>query len=452
MITGWEAQKVRREIDAQKVYHRVRYTPIRRRPGRRPSGARPAGKRTMSFRTKEWIPVSRSSLLVAVYLPTALLAFGQGLLLATLPLYANSFGVSYQAISLAVGAAALGTLVTDLPAGALLQRIGLRTAMIGGSGLVAVSTLALARSDQFPELITYRVAAGVGTALWTLSRHAYITETVPSARRGRTISVFGGINRIGTFGGPVIGGVVGERLGLDASFLLAAMLAAVATALSVLFLRPAPRAGERLARGVRWGLVTRLIRTNGRDLSAASVAQSMGQMIRAGRHLIVPLYGADRLGLNAAQIGLIMTIAAVLDVSMFLPAGLVMDRFGRKVAAVPSFAVMAVGVAMIPLTNSFDGLLLAAGIIGFGNGLGSGTMMTLGADLAPPGATGEFLGLWRLIGDGGALGGPLAVGFVASAFGLDGGAFILAVVGLLAAVVLALLVRETRVSPLREVR
>jgi predicted MFS family arabinose efflux permease len=63
---------------------------------------------------------------------------------------------------------------------------------------------------------------------------------------------------------------------------------------------------------------------------------------------------------------------------------------------VPSFAVMALGVALIPLAGDFEGLLLASVVIGLGNGLGSGAMMTLGADLAPPGATGEFLGVWRL--------------------------------------------------------
>lgn len=394
--------------------------------------------------------MSRSPLLVAVYVPTALLAFSQGLLLATLPLYAGDFGVSYQLVSLVVGAAALGTLVTDLPAGALLERIGLRPAMIGGSALVAVGTAALVTADRFPELIAFRLAAGVGTALWGLSRHAYLAEMIPPGQRGQAISVFGGINRIGTFGGPVLGGVVGEAFGLRASFGVAAFLAAAALVLSVALLRPAPRTATRLTRGVRWSMVGRLLRTNARDLGAAAVAQSLAQMIRAGRHLIVPLYGADRLDLDVGQIGLIMTTAAILDVAMFFPAGLVMDRFGRKVAAVPSFATMAVGIALIPLSTGFGGLLAAAAIIGLGNGLGSGTMMTLGADLAPPGAAGEFLGIWRLIGDAGALGGPLAVGFVAGAAGLAGGAYVLSGFGFAAALILALLVRETRVSPLAD--
>ncbi len=392
--------------------------------------------------------MTRSGLLIAVYVPTVLLAFGQGLLLATLPLHVDGFGVSKTLVGLAVAAAAIGTLVTDVPAGALLGRLGLRPAMIAGCALVAAGTVGLTFADAYSQAVACRIAAGIGTALWGLSRHAYIAEAVPVSARGRAISVFGGINRIGTFGGPAVGGVIGSAFGLEASFLLAGVLAGVALGVSIAFLRPTPRSDRALAARARWSLVGRLVRTNGRDLSAASVAQTFAQMIRAGRQLIIPLYGAEALGLEAAQIGFIMTFAAVLDVAMFVPAGMVMDRFGRKVAAVPSFAVMAVGVAAIPLADGYLGLLAAAALIGFGNGLGSGTMMTLGADLAPPGATGEFLGLWRLVGDTGQVGGPLVVGAMASAFGLEGSALALAGVGVAAAATLGFLVRETRRSPL----
>ena len=384
--------------------------------------------------------------LAAVYLPTALLAFSQGLLLATLPLYADGFGVGYQLVSLAVGAAALGTLLTDVPAGALLVRIGLRPAMVGGSGLVAASTLVLALTDTFPTVIVARLLAGVGTALWALSRHAFLTETVPVGQRGQALSVFGGINRIGVFAGPALGGLVAGRLGLDASFFLSAALAGAALAVSVVLIEAAPRTAAA-PRGVRWGLVAAAVRSSGRDLGAAAVAQTLAQMIRAGRYLIIPLYGADRLGLDPGRIGLVMTVGALVDVAMFVPAGWLMDRFGRKTASVPSFAVMAVGVGLIPLARDFNGLLLASVVIGLGNGLGSGAMMTLGADLAPPGATGEFLGVWRLIGDLGAVLGPVSVGWIAAAFGLVGGAWALAAVGVAASLTLALLVRETRAGP-----
>ncbi|MDQ3045546.1 MAG: MFS transporter [Chloroflexota bacterium] len=387
-------------------------------------------------------------LVMAVYVPTALLAFGQGLLLATLPLYAADFNVSYTLISLAVAAAAIGTLITDVPAGALLGRIGLRRSMLMGAGLVAVSTFALVFGGSLEAVIAFRVAAGVGTALWGLSRHAYIAEAVPQSQRGRAISLFGGINRMGVFAGPAVGGLIGSTIDLRASFLLSALLAFTAFMLSLRYSRTVPSKETILPRRDRWALVGRLAQSHGRDLAAASVAQTFAQMIRAGRQFIIPVYGATVLDLNVAQIGAIMSIAALLDMAMFFPAGLLMDRFGRKVASVPSFGVMAAGVALIPFATSYTGLLAASVLIGFGNGLGSGSMMTLGADLAPRGATGEFLGMWRLVGDAGAVGGPLIVGVMATGVGLRGSAYVLAGIGVAATLTLALLVRETRQSPL----
>jgi MFS family permease len=382
--------------------------------------------------------------------PTLLLAFAEGLLIAILPLYAASFGVGYGLVGLASSAAAIGTLLTDVPAGAVLGRVGLRPTMILGSGLVALSTLGLVWSEQFPGLVLLRFLAGIGAALWALSRHAYIAEVIAPAQRGQALSMFGGINRLGIFGGPAIGGLLAQQVGIQFTFGFSATLAGLALVMSAILLKPLARAASSLRASHRWRLVGAGVRRNVRDLSAAATAQTLGQMIRAGRFLIIPLWGAEQLGLNAAQVGTIVTAGAILDVSMFIPAGMLMDRFGRKVAAVPSFALMALGIGLIPFTRDFLTLLLVAMLIGLGNGLGSGLMMTLGADLAPPGATGEFLGVWRLIGDVGAVTGPLLVGAVAAAAGLAGGAWVLSVAGWLAVFTLARLVRETRVRPLDE--
>ncbi|MFN8675188.1 MAG: MFS transporter [Thermomicrobiales bacterium] len=393
--------------------------------------------------TSSNLAVVRSPLVVAVYVPTLLLAFAAGLLVAVLPLYAASFGVGYGLVGFATSAAAIGTLVTDLPAGAVLGRIGLRPAMIAGSGLVAFGTLALVWSNQFHWLVILRFVAGIGTALWALSRHAYIAEAIPPAQRGQALSMFGGINRLGIFAGPAIGGFLTDFAGINVTFAVSAALSFLALMLSAALLKDIAGPGVATSAATRWRVVWQALRRHWQEMSAAAVAQTLGQMIRAGRFLIIPLWG-QQLGLDAGQIGTIVTLGAVVDVSMFIPAGWIMDRFGRKVAAVPSFSLMALGMALIPFSHDFLTLSLVAMLIGLGNGLGSGLMMTLGADLAPPGATGEFLGIWRLIGDVGGVMGPVAVGLVAAAVGLSGGAWILSIAGWLAVVTLAVLVQETR--------
>jgi MFS family permease len=381
-----------------------------------------------------------------VYAPAALLAFGQGMLLTMLPLFAESLGTSYGIAGLIVAAAALGTLITDVPAGAVLAKIGLRRAMIAGSLLVSLSTIALAFSDVVWLIIGLRALAGVGTALWGLSRHAFITSAVQPAERGRAISVFGGINRIGVLAGPAIGGLLVSAVGFDWGFVAAGAMSGAALLVAMKYIKDDAHDARSVSGRDRWSLVRRVLKENRRDLSAAGLAQTFAQMIRAGRQFIIPVYGAAVIGLSAAEIGVIMTIATVLDVAMFVPAGILMDRFGRKTAAVPSFAIMAVGIALIPYTSSYAELLVAACIVGFGNGIGSGTMMTLGADLAPRGATGEFLGIWRLIGDAGAFLGPIAVGVIATSTSLKGSAYLLSLIGISATLTLAFLVKETRIA------
>lgn len=387
-------------------------------------------------------------LMLAVYLPTILLALGQGALLATLPLYAGELGFGYTLISVISAAAAIGTLATDVPAGALLHRIGLRRAMLIGAAMVVVGTLSLAFDLSAGMIVTVRVLAGIGTAMWGLSRHAFIAGAVPIERRGSAIAMFGGINRIGIFGGPALGGIVGTAFGLQASFILTGVMALLAWVAAFLFV---PGDGDVTVRprggaAKRWRIVRETVREHAGDLGAAGIAQLFAQMIRQGRQLLIPLVGVE-MGLNAAEVGTVMTISAVVDMSMFFPAGFLMDRFGRKFASVPSFAIMAVGIGMVPFATSFTSLTVAGIVIGLGNGLGSGSMMTLGADLAPEGATGEFLGIWRLIGDVGMVVGPLVVGLIAGVLSLDGSAYALAAAGIAASLTLAFLVQETRVVP-----
>jgi MFS family permease len=120
-----------------------------------------------------------------------------------------------------------------------------------------------------------------------------------------------------------------------------------------------------------------------------------------------------------------------------------MDRYGRKFAIVPSFIFLGIGMILMPLTQGFVGLAVVAGVIGFGNGLGSGTMMTLAADLAPSEARGEFLGMWRLIGDAGFTVGPIVAGAVAGWLALPIAMVVMGSSGLLSSFIFATLVPET---------
>ncbi len=389
-----------------------------------------------------------STLIYAIYLPTFLLALCRGLLVPVLPLYAASFNVSYAWVGLALASEGLGTLVGDLPAGVLISRSGRKRSMIMGITSMALGTLAFSWATSFAELVIYGFIVGLGGSIWNLARHAYLADAAPSAKRGKAIAIFGGINRSGRFLGPFIGGALGATLGLRAPFVLYAVLAAVALIFPLRFVEQRGyRPPERGTLSEHFHHMGTVFQTHWRTLGTAGSGQLFGQMIRSGRDIVIPLFGADMLGLSVAEIGLIMGLGSALDMSLFYPAGYIMDRFGRKFAYVPSFLIQSVGMALIPLTGGFWGLLMATGLIGLGNGLGSGTMMTLGADLAPPDSRGEFLGIWRLIGDGGSSSGSLVVGSLADILGLSLATFAIAGVGLVASAMLGMLVPETLDRP-----
>jgi sugar phosphate permease len=148
------------------------------------------------------------------------------------------------------------------------------------------------------------------------------------------------------------------------------------------------------------------------------------------------------LGLGVQAIGFIMSAAAAMDMLRFIPPPDYGSQ-GAQYAIVPSFTLQAAGMMLIPLTTGFAGLLITAAMIGFANGLSAGTMLTLGADFAPDDARGEFLGLWRLIGDIGSTGGPIVVGGVAALLALQTSAVVIAGTGLMAASIFAFRVPET---------
>ena len=387
--------------------------------------------------------MSRKDLILSVYLPTFLLSLGRGILLPTVPLYAKSFGVSFGLVGLAVSAIELGTLIGDIPSGIILGRIGKKPMMLIGTGLLVIFGLAMGLSRFFPELILYSLIGGLGTAMMAISRHSHIADLAPVLVRGRTIAIFGGINRIGIFAGPAIGGYLASRWGLRAPFFLYAGLATATVVISAFFIVETKGPSSQRNQTISFHNLIDLLKRQFRELASAGSAQIFAQMIRTGRLTIIPLYGAYVLGLDVRSVGWILSMAAAIDMSMFYPAGLIMDRFGRKYAFIPSFTILALGMALVPFSTNFLGLAMAAAIMGLGNGIGSGAMMTLGADLAPADRRGEFLGVWRLIGDLGGTGGPLVVGRVADLLGLSFSAFALAGIGLLGAGIFLLFVRET---------
>jgi MFS family permease len=380
-------------------------------------------------------------LIAPFYLPSLVFAFAQGLLLPIMPLFAADLQVSYGLIGLILAGEGIGALLGDVPAGMLLGRFGQKRVMLLGLGCAGLSTAALVCAGSLPQVLILRLLAGFGSAAYGVARHTFVAESVTVANRGRAVALLGGIFRLGRFVGPAIGGSLATIYGLRAPFLLFGGACAVTCVVVARFVQPAQIKPAEPKRVVSHPVAT--VKTYYHLLTTAGTGQFFAQMIRGGRTVVIPLYAADVIGLDAQAIGFIISISAAVDMMLFYPTGVIMDQLGRKFAIVPSFLIQAIGMALVPLTGTFGGLLIAASIVGIGNGLGSGTMLTLGADLAPSAARGEYLGIWRLIGDGGSMSGPLVAGAVADLVALPAAALAMSAAGLAAAGIFALFVPET---------
>ena len=98
-----------------------------------------------------------------------------------------------------------------------------------------------------------------------------------------------------------------------------------------------------------------------------------------------------------------------------------MDRKGRLWVAVPSMLLMGLSMLLMPLTHGATTLLMAALLMGFGNGIGSGMVMTLGADYSPAAGRAHFLGVWRLLADIGSTSGPALLSAITALLSLADG-------------------------------
>jgi len=379
---------------------------------------------------------------IPFYLPSLFYAFCTGLLVPILPLYAADFNISYGLIGVVLAAEMIGLTVGDIPAGMLVQRLGVKRVMVLGIGLLSLGVGALFWVQTIVLVIICRLLSGLALALFNVARHVYLAETVQLETRGRFIAVYGGIRRAGMFTGPAVGGIIATQYGLRAPFFVYMVICLMAFFIIIFFLEDTTPSTVSKAHVPQVSILTTL-KNHYYIFMTGGIGFLFAMMIRYGSKVVIPLYGADVLGISPQEIGFIVSLGSAFDMMLFYPAGWVMDNIGRKFAIVPSFFGQGIGLALIPFTMNVWGLLIASCIIGLSNGLSSGSMMTLSSDLAPADSRGSFLGVWSLIGDAGSAGSPLIIGVVAEVFSLNPSIWVIALAGFFASGLFAYFVPET---------
>lgn len=349
-------------------------------------------------------------------------------------LYALDLGASILMSGLIVMAKSLGAMIFNLPAGFIIGRWKALPLMVVGLFGIALSSLMRGVIDTPALLLIASFFLGVSATLWDLTRLTYIRNNVPINLRGRVLSGMGGLFRLSRIIGPMIGGFLISLYGYPSMFFFQTALVAIAMILIVILL---PRGKKVVSSSANQPLsyLRDHIIDNRRNITAATIGIIGISILRVSRDFILPLW-ADHIGIAVTLLGMATSLAALVELTLFYPAGWIMDNLGRKWTIFPASVIMASGFLLVPFTSGIIGFIAVITLINVGNGLASGINMTLGTDLAPSKAPGQFLGLWRFFSDGAMAAGPLLVGLISRGFSLSASPVVIGIFGIFTASVL----------------
>jgi DHA1 family multidrug resistance protein-like MFS transporter len=397
------------------------------------------GRRLAENRTLTWV-----CLVIAVN------QLGFGIIVPVTPIYARTFGVGEAAIGLVVAVYGLGRFLFSVPVGQAADRFGRKRTIFAGTLLTCAGSLLCGLAGDFTQLLIFRFIAGIGSTTVITGTQIVVADVATPENRGRMMSTYQGFFSFAVGVGPSVGGLVALLAGPRAPFFVFAVLTLVAGAVALTQL---PETGGRRAvtalvgakagtRPAGRGVVRRLLTNVG--FLCVSLVTFQAAFTRTGAIFsVVPLAGVERIGLDAAAIGLAITAGNLLNLATIAAAGVLVDRYGRKPVIVPSCLLSAAAFAGFAYAMSYPAFVLSAVLWGIGSALG-GSTAAYAADQAPPGGNGVTMGIYRMLSDAGYIIGPALMGIIAQSAGTQSALLTAAVIAVVAMVPFALLAPETR--------
>ncbi|MFM7013576.1 MAG: MFS transporter [Actinomycetota bacterium] len=365
-----------------------------------------------------------------VFGPSLLFVIGEGALLPIIPATAQLLGASLSAAGIITGLVMIGTLLADIPAASLINRIGERKSMIWAAFAGAVGVLISVLATNLWVLGIGFFILGATVAVFALARHSYLTETVPYSHRARALSILGGVFRAGHFFGPMLGALIITLFDVHAVYWVAVVMCAFA-AILLIFTKPEsmPDTPSTL-KGATW----QVAKQESKKLATLGIASAIMGGLRTARIVGLPLW-ALHIGLSPATTALFIGIAGALDLALSYTSGQIMDRYGRRWSAIPTLVGLSFTFSLLTIALDGTTFLTVALLMSLANGVGSGVILVIGADLAPEGKRNEFLASYRLLVDGGVALAPVVLSSFTAIFGLASAMFALSGIGLIGAAI-----------------
>jgi EmrB/QacA subfamily drug resistance transporter len=360
--------------------------------------------------------------LAGLSLSMLLSSLGTSIANVALPALAQAFTASFQEVQWIVLAYLLAITTLIVSVGRLGDLTGRRRLLLAGIFLFTAASVLCGFAPTLWLLIAARAAQGLGAAVMMTLTLAFVGETVPKARTGSAMGLLGTMSAIGTALGPSLGGVLiaglswraiflvnvplgiltfllayrylpvdqrepkSDRTGFDnlGTLLLALTLAAYALAMTIgrgrfgslnmaLLLAAACGAGLFVLAEARAETpLIRLAMFRDPTLSASLAMSTLVSTVMMATLVVGPFYLSRALGLDAARVGIVLSIGPLVAALTGVPAGRIADRFGAQRVTLTGLLGMAGGsflLAMLPATLGISGYIAPIMVITAGYGL-----------------------------------------------------------------------------------
>jgi EmrB/QacA subfamily drug resistance transporter len=360
--------------------------------------------------------------LASLSLSMSLSSLGTSIANVGLPTLAQAFNASFQEVQWIVLAYLLAITTLIVSAGRLGDITGRRRLLLTGIALFTAASVLCGIAPTLWLLIVARAAQGLGAAIMMALTLAFVGETVPKAKTGSAMGLLGTMSAIGTALGPSLGGVLIDGLGWRAIFLvtvplgmltfllahrhlpvdrrgsgtgragfdtvgtllLALTLAAYALAMTIgrggfgplnMALLLAAVVGIGLFLRAEAGAASPLIRLavfRDPGLSASLAMSALVSTVMMATLVVGPFHLSHALGLDAALVGLVLSVGPAVAALTGVPAGRIADRFGAHRMTIIGLIAMATGcflLSMMPATLGISGYIGPIVVITAGYGL-----------------------------------------------------------------------------------
>jgi MFS family permease len=380
-------------------------------------------------------PSSPLRVVIPLGLAVCLSLLGDLTLYAVLVTQLDALGLSLAAVGVLLSVNRLVRIPGNLVAGILFDRWGRRPLFLVGMTLGVLSTASYGLARGFWPFLLARAAWGVAWTLINIGGRTIALDVSTDADRGRVTGFYQAWMWAGFALGPLLGGILTDRIGFRPTMLILAALTAVGLVVALLAvpetLRRSQGSGVR-SQGAEGRILHSALCTlrSGRVFLRATpaflllaalllITQFTGEGIATST---LTLWLQSRFGQIVALDGItvgIATAGGIVAAAFSILAGIagpagghLSDRYDRRAVIVGSLILAILGFVPLATGGSVAAFALGVVLLAVSSGAALAALIAQAGDLTPPGRQGTVMGLLATVSDVGLMLGPIV------AFGL----------------------------------